>query len=428
MYISSARIINIRSIERFSLRFKSTEYAGWHVIIGDNGAGKSTLVRSLALALAGPTEAVALRQNWSEWLRKGESKGSVNLNIDYDKNLDKRKGKGKSVTNYFIQATINFKQSESRNVSIVEMHAPERKGVDPKNYLWGDGLGWFCASYGPYRRFSGGNKDYEKLFYTNPKLAPHLSVFGEDVALTECLNWLQTLHIKVLESKLDDQFLTNLIYFINNSGLLPHGAILEKITSDSVIFVDGNGFEITVDQLSDGYRSILSMTFELIRQLVKAYGVNNIFNQIQQGEMCIDLPGVVLIDEIDAHLHPTWQKQVGQWFVKYFPHIQFIVTTHSPLVCRACEQGTIWRLSTPGSGNESGKITGIERDRLIYGNVLDAYGTDVFGENISISETSNNMLARMSALNIKSITGSISVHEEKELQSLKSIFPTWNNK
>jgi len=427
MYISSAIITNIRSIKYFKLVFDSNNYAGWHVIIGDNGAGKSTLVRSIALSLAGPSEAAALRQNWSDWLRKGESKGTINLQIDYDQSFDKRKGKGKSVKNYYIPANISFRPSELRKIPIVELYSPARKGIDPRNYLWGDGLGWFCASYGPFRRFSGGNKDYEKLFYTNPKLAPHLSVFGEDIALTECLNWLQSLHVRELETKIEDKLLSSLIKFINQSGLLPHGAVLDKISSEYVSFIDGNGCEISVDQLSDGYRSILSMTFELIRQIVRAYGTNNIFTN-NDAQLIIDLPGVVLIDEIDAHLHPTWQTQVGQWFIKYFPKIQFIVTTHSPLVCRACEKGSIWRLAAPGSNNKSGKITGTEKDRLIFGNVLDAYGTELFGENVSISEESSNKMQRLSQLNIKSVTGTITEQEEQEMQTLKHFFPTGKNK
>ena len=66
MYLASVEIRSIRSIEHFALQFARSEYAGWHVIIGDNGSGKSTLVRAIALALAGPDEAPALRIDWNE--------------------------------------------------------------------------------------------------------------------------------------------------------------------------------------------------------------------------------------------------------------------------------------------------------------------------------------------------------------------------
>jgi hypothetical protein len=176
--------------------------------------------------------------------------------------------------------------------------------------------------------------------------------------------------------------------------------------------------------MSDGYRSILSLTFELIRQLVRVYGAEPVFKNIAQGIMTIDPSGVVLIDEIDAHLHPTWQTRIGQWFTKYFPNIQFIVTTHSPLICRASEQGTIWRLTAPGSDIESGKIDGVAKDRLIFGNVLDAYGTEIFGKAVTVSEESNDKRNRLASLNIKSIMGGISKNEEEELNQLKTIFPT----
>ena len=44
----------------------------------------------------------------------------------------------------------------------------------------------------------------------------------------------------------------------------------------------------------------------------------------------VTLPGVVAIDEVDAHLHPAWQQRIGDWFVERFPVTQFFVTTHSP--------------------------------------------------------------------------------------------------
>jgi hypothetical protein len=123
---------------------------------------------------------------------------------------------------------------------------------------------------------------------------------------------------------------------------------------------------------------------------------------------------------VDVHLHPTWQTRIGQWFTKFFPKIQFIVTTHSPLICRASINGTIWRLAAPGSKNVSGEITGTDKNRLIYGNILDAYGTEVFGETITIPEQTTAKLNRLTELNQKSMMGDTSPVEENELYELKS--------
>jgi len=88
----------------------------------------------------------------------------------------------------------------------------------------------------------------------------------------------------------------------------------------------------------------------------------------------------------------------------------------------------VWLLAAPGNDNESGEITGIERERLINGNILDAYGTEVFGENVSISEEANEKMNRLAELNVKSIIGEIGESEKAELQNLKTIFPTEKSK
>jgi hypothetical protein len=299
---------------------------------------------------------------------------------------------------------------------------------DPKKYNWGKANGWFSASYGPFRRFAGGNRDWDKVYFSQPKLGAHLSAFGEDVALTEALDWLINLHFKSLESIHSNSsdgsafIIQNLKKLINSKDFLPHCAEIESISSDGVFFKDGNGSIISVNQLSDGYRSILSMTFELIRQLVRVYGANDVFKNIKKDNLIIDLPGIVLIDEVDAHLHPTWQTRIGQWFTKYFPKMQFIVTTHSPLVCRASEKGSIWRLAAPGSEYKSGEVSSTDKNRLIYGNILDAYGTDVFGKSITISDEGNEKRNQLGELNIKSILGE--KIDQKKFDDLKIIFQT----
>ncbi len=173
--------------------------------------------------------------------------------------------------------------------------------------------------------------------------------------------------------------------------------------------------------MSDGYRSILSLTFELIRQMVRAYGHKAVFKNFQNGNFFIDLPGVILIDEIDAHLHPSWQAKIGHWFLKVFPNLQFIVTTHSPLICRASENGSIWRLRTPGSEYASAEVTGVEKQRLVFGDLLDAYGTELFGKNITQSQSGQERTERLAVLNRKSFRGKLSEKEQEEFESLKKI-------
>jgi hypothetical protein len=133
---------------------------------------------------------------------------------------------------------------------------------------------------------------------------------------------------------------------------------------------------------------------------------------------------VVLVDEIDTHLHPTWQRQVGHWFRQYFPKLQFIVTTHSHLVCQAAEHGTVWRLPTPGSDLVGGRVEGVELQRLVYGNVLEALDTDLFGVDVTRSESSQKKLQRLALLNHKALRGQLSPREETERRQLRAMLPT----
>ncbi len=244
------------------------------------------------------------------------------------------------------------------------------------------------------------------------------------MALTEAVAWLKLLHLRQLEKKNGGELLENVKEFINKGELLPHGTRLVDVSSDGVIFRDGLGADIQVEQLSDGYRSILSMTIELIRQMVGRYGTEKVARKIRRGEMKIDLPGVVLIDEIDAHLHPTWQLRIGENLLRYFPKVQFIVTTHSPLICHAAEKGSVWRLPVPGDDSSfTGRVRGKELKRLIYGDILEAYDTELFGVVGTRSASAKQKLKRLAELKQKSRDAGLTKPEKEELQLLREAMP-----
>ena len=438
MYVEHIEIRKVKSIGALIVPLSSSveRLAGWHVFIGDNGAGKSSFIRSVAIALMGPTEAASLRENWGDWLQEGENEAEIKVSVTRDKQFDTISQSGKGPQSTIPCSLIIHKSNGHANTVKLEDLNPGRKN-HPIRYLWSGSSGWFSAGFGPYRRFRGGDKDKEKIFYSNPRAAAHISAFGEDAALTEIEDWFQKLHLERLED--NDRLpsgqaletyspaartLAGIKAFLNHGALLPHGAYFERVDSKGVFFRDGHSHLIALNELSDGFRAILALTLELIRQMILTYGLEKVFPQHFGENPIIDLPGVVLIDEIDAHLHPTWQVRIGQWFTQYFPQIQFIVTTHSPLICRAAEQGSVWRLAAPGSNESSRQITGTELQRLIYGNVLDAYGTEVFGENITSSDRATEIRQKLAELTKKSMKGVISAEESDELQQLKSILPT----
>ncbi|HXD32268.1 MAG TPA: AAA family ATPase [Pyrinomonadaceae bacterium] len=414
MYIRKVRIKNIRGIDLLDWSVSPRKEAGWHVIIGDNGAGKSTVLRSIALALVGPKEAIALRQNWNDWLTRGKSSGEIRLTLNYNVKLDKFTGSG-NIPDRLLPVQVSFTRQNG------EVELRKGMGINADRHVWGNKSGWFSASYGPFRRFAGGDKDADRIFLSNPKLASHLSVFGENIALTESLAWLRELKFKKLEEGPEGKLLDSLKAFVNQPDFLPHKARLKEVSSSGVEFIDGNDRELLVEDLSDGYRSILSMTFELIRQLSRAYAPSYIFNEDRTRIMA---PGVVLIDEIDAHLHPSWQRKIGIWLREHFPRMQFIVTTHSPLICQAADVGSVWRLPRPGTEETGQMLTGMEFDRLVYGNVLDAYSTEAFGGNINRSDESKKRLQRLAELNFKELHSQLTQGEIREQDKLRATLPT----
>lgn len=90
------------------------------------------------------------------------------------------------------------------------------------------------------------------------------------------------------------------------------------------LLIDKQGTTLDVRQLSDGERSMLALVLDLARRLSQANP--ELEDPIRDGK------GVVLIDELDLHLHPTWQRKVVGQLLGTFPACQFIATTHSPQI------------------------------------------------------------------------------------------------
>ncbi|CFR10008.1 putative ATP binding protein SugR [Yersinia frederiksenii] len=126
-----------------------------------------------------------------------------------------------------------------------------------------------------------------------------------------------------------DKIQTDLRSLFEDSNL-----ILEFDTKDEKFYLHQEGKDrYTFQTLSAGYSSILSIYTDLIMR-VEMWGVSP--DNIQ---------GIIFIDEIDAHLHVSLQKQILRFFIKSFPKIQFIVTTHSPFVVTSVSNTIIYDLT-----------------------------------------------------------------------------------
>ncbi len=115
---------------------------------------------------------------------------------------------------------------------------------------------------------------------------------------------------------------------------------------------------LKVDQLSDGIKNMLAMVADI------AYRCS-LLNEHKGAEAALKSSGIVMIDEIDMHLHPSWQQTVVHGLIQAFPNIQFIITTHSPQVLSTVDSDCI-RILHDGEVHSAPKGTkGAEASRLL---------------------------------------------------------------
>jgi AAA15 family ATPase/GTPase len=104
-----------------------------------------------------------------------------------------------------------------------------------------------------------------------------------------------------------------------------------KIEGTGVNFTE-KGMTLSFDQLSEGYKSILIFVSDLLYRLSK---------NSKGDEKITNLKGIVLVDEIDLHLHPKWQRLIVNKLRTIFPNIQFVFTTHSPMIIQGASPDAI---------------------------------------------------------------------------------------
>lgn len=128
--------------------------------------------------------------------------------------------------------------------------------------------------------------------------------------------------------------------------------------------VEKNGKKLLVNQLSDGEKCLMAMVGDLARRLAIA---NPVRDNPLEGD------GVVLIDEIDLHLHPKWQRLVVPNLLKVFPNCQFLITTHSPHVVTHVHPENLFLLQMTDDGLEAIRPT------ESYGKTVDRVLEDLMG-------------------------------------------------
>jgi len=125
------------------------------------------------------------------------------------------------------------------------------------------------------------------------------------------------------------------------------------------MLIDKAGETFNMDQLSDGEKNLITLVGDIARRLAIA---NPESDDPLKGE------GIILIDEIDLHLHPAWQRIMLPQLTTVFPNCQFLITTHSPIVLSQVKPETIFLLTNKGNELSFEKATesyGMNSDRIL---------------------------------------------------------------
>lgn len=187
------------------------------------------------------------------------------------------------------------------------------------------------------------NQIFSKIKPNNNLIYEQLKVFENalenSIDFTHFFNWFKKREDYENEKRLDEDesFRDSELQAVRNAveNFLPNFSNLrirrKKDTANLV--VSKNGTELILNQLSHGEKTMLAMVGDLARRLAIA---NPSFNTPLEGK------GIVLIDEIELHLHPKWQRSIIPNLEKTFPNCQFIIATHSPQVVSHAVRGSVF--------------------------------------------------------------------------------------
>ena len=369
MYIHKVSLRNIRGFETldFDLVRLDGKYAGWTVFTGDNGSGKSTLLKAIAVGLLEKGNARSL-QNFHRWIRDGSThdESSIQLDIVRSNEDDALADSGQKPSSEPFPAKILIKNGgkETTIQSTIPLGKPKTYQTPDRTIWSSDAAGWFSCGYGPFRRVFGASPEATRHMVA-PTTGRFVTMFQEAASLAEVDQWLRLLDHKKLENKHAEAEQLALVLELLRDDLMPNGITVDRVDSDGLWLKDRNGVQLAWGEMSDGYRSAAALLADILRHLIGTYGLDGLTEKTTEGKTVVKRSGVVLIDEIDAHLHPEWQREIGFWLKQHFPNIQFLVTTHSPLVCQAADANGLFVLPEPGSEAKPRPLSDEEYNKVI---------------------------------------------------------------
>jgi len=331
-----------------------------NLLLGDNGSGKSTVLRAIAMAALGPSFAdtklptLGLVRREQGDQNGGSSKNEASLRADLLLH-DQDRAPGKR-----LSAEFGLKR-------VGELERATYFDADPA--VWEPVFesrndAFFAVGYGATRRVEAPESlDLATRSKSGFLRAQRLqSLFQESFSLIPLRAWLPLKRGENLDHAREIEHLLNLL-------LKPSHCTFTGIWKrDGDYLFEHGGVKIPFQGLSDGYRAFVGWVADMLFHA--AYGCPS-------GRKLTDLCGIIMVDEIDLHLHPRWQMNVISTISRALPRMQFILTSHSPLVAGSLEWMNIVTLKLSARTNRTiakrlkESIHGLDADQVLL--------TDFFG-------------------------------------------------
>lgn len=316
MFLKRIVLRNIRSIEHLELAFDGSGDAPrkWTLVLGENGTGKSSVLRSIALVVAGSEALPELLSRPDTWIRLGAEECSIEADLVTVENEERH---------------VSLQWSRNENIrTLFERNKETLDRLDAA--LRHTHRNYFAVGYGASRRLSGirGLNSSRGEVFSHPRSQRVATLFSNDAVLNPLDTWAMDLDYKRDKEGVD-------IVRDTLGHLLP-GVLLSRIDRErgELLFETPDG-ELPLDQLSDGYQNMAAWCGDLLFRITQTY---------PDYRDPLQARGVLLIDEIDLHLHPVWQRVLRRFLDEKLPRFQVLGTTHSPLTAQESGAGELYFL------------------------------------------------------------------------------------
>lgn len=372
MYISSIQIDQLRCYETANLTLEHAgsdsvhdDIANVTLLLGNNGAGKTTVLKSIALAVLGPViqdsgykpECLIRRTDKrnAKSRRKAEILASIvfhgqdqGVSRDFTRETAAADASARVVARgSYERVTADFQSTQG------PAQASERT-LDVDRLFDDESPAYFIVGYGATRRVaSPKSSDLMEDRRRGLRYQRVAGLFEDYVTLWPMKLWLPELKQKSAKRHKEVVALI--------SDLLPDDITFAGEFEELQPVFTHRGIDLPFTALSDGYRGFIGLIADLLYHL---------HDVCPKGRKLIDMTGIVLIDDVDLHLHPAWQRLVIGKLCSTLSKLQFIVTSHSPLVAGTLFAKNIRVVESPTKGPSSinqidERIHGLNSDQVL---------------------------------------------------------------